>query len=214
MMLTVTNNLATHLIIPGGLVTGKSLILRPKGTPKGTVQVEATTGPLRDAERNGLVAIQGPDAGEPPGNGAGEQSVADPGPDPEEKEELLSQFLALVRDGKTQRETAQVEATTGPLSDAERNGLVTIQDSGGAKEPEDDSVREAPAAGRTGRTGRTGPKPKGKKKRLQQVRLQQILALAGEGKFQREIAQALGITRNVVQKALDKHRMSSAPDKE
>ena len=56
-MLTVTNLLETHLIIPGGLVTGKSLILRPKGTPKGTVQVEASTGPLRDAERNGHVTI-------------------------------------------------------------------------------------------------------------------------------------------------------------
>ena len=150
MMLTVTNNLATHLVIPRGLITGKSLILRPKGTPKGTVQVEASTGTLLDAERN---------------------------------------------------------------------GLVTIQDSGGAKEPEDDSVREAPAAGRTGRTGRTGPKPKGKKKRLEQVRLQQvrlpqILALAGEGKFQREIAQTLGITRSMVQKALDKHRKSSDRDKE
>jgi len=80
-MLTVTNNLATHLVIPGGMVTGKSLIL----TPKGTVQVEASTGPLRDAERN---------------------------------------------------------------------GHVTIHDSGGARAPEDDSVRKVPAAGRTGRTGR------------------------------------------------------------
>ena len=85
-MLTVTNNLATHLVIPGGLVTGKSLILTPKGTPKGTVQVEASTGPLRDAERN---------------------------------------------------------------------GHVVIHDSGGVREPEDDTVREVPAAGRTGRTGRT-----------------------------------------------------------
>jgi len=110
-MLTVMNNLTTHLVIPGATATGKALTLTPKGTPKGTLQVEASTGPLRDAERNGLVTIQEPGAGEPSGNGAGEQSVADPGPDPEEKEELLSQILALVREGKTQREIAQALGT-------------------------------------------------------------------------------------------------------
>ena len=124
-MLTVTNNLATHLIIPGGLVTGKSLILRPKGTPKGTVQVEASTGPLRDAERNGHVAIHG---------------------------------------------------------------------SGSAKEPEDDSVRETPAAGVTDRTDTENEE----KEELHR----QILALVDDGKTQEETAQALGTNRNVVQKAL------------
>ena len=132
-MLTVTNNLTTHLVIPRATGTGKALML----TPKGTVQVEASTGPLRDAERNGLVALH---------------------------------------------------------------------DSGGVREPKDDSVREAPVAGRT---GRTDPEPEDR-----DVLLPQILALVSDGKSQREVAQALGVNRNVVQRAVRQARKDRERNKE
>ena len=55
-MLTVQNNLASHLVIPGAGDTGGCLKLPPKGS----VQVEKVTGPLKDAERNELVVIHYP----------------------------------------------------------------------------------------------------------------------------------------------------------
>ena len=57
-MLTVQNNLASHLVIPGAGDTGKALKLPPSGS----VQVEKVTGPLKDAERNELVVIRYPKA--------------------------------------------------------------------------------------------------------------------------------------------------------
>jgi len=55
-MLTVQNNLASHLVIPGAGDKGGGLKLPPKGI----VQVEKVTGPLKDAERNELVVIHYP----------------------------------------------------------------------------------------------------------------------------------------------------------
>ena len=57
-MLTVVNNLAFHLVIPRVGNKGKALKLPPKGS----VQVEKVTGPLKDAERNGQVVIHYPKA--------------------------------------------------------------------------------------------------------------------------------------------------------
>ena len=55
-MLTVQNNLASHLVIPGAGDKGGALKL----SPKGSVQVEKVTGPLKDAERRELVVIHYP----------------------------------------------------------------------------------------------------------------------------------------------------------
>ena len=55
-MLTVQNNLASHLVIPGAGDYGRALKLPPNGS----AQVDKVTGPLRDAERNGLVVIHYP----------------------------------------------------------------------------------------------------------------------------------------------------------
>jgi hypothetical protein len=63
-MLTVQNNLAFHLVIPKAGDKGKSLKLLPKGS----VQVEKVTGPLKDAERNELVVIHYPQAEAKPKN--------------------------------------------------------------------------------------------------------------------------------------------------
>jgi len=55
-MLTVQNNLASHLVIPGAGDKGGALKLLPMGS----VQVQKVTGPLKDAERNDLVVIHYP----------------------------------------------------------------------------------------------------------------------------------------------------------
>jgi len=55
-MLTVQNNLASHLVIPGAGAKGGGLKLPPKGS----VKVEKVTAPLKDAERNDLVVIHYP----------------------------------------------------------------------------------------------------------------------------------------------------------
>ena len=55
-MLTVQNNLASHLVIPGAGDKGGGLKLPPKGS----VKVEKVTAPLKDAERNDLVVIHYP----------------------------------------------------------------------------------------------------------------------------------------------------------
>ena len=55
-MLTIVNNLAFHLVIPGAGDKGRALKLPPNGS----VQVEKVTGPLKDAERNELVVIHYP----------------------------------------------------------------------------------------------------------------------------------------------------------
>ena len=55
-MLTVQNNLASHLVIPGAGPKGGALKLPPKGS----VQVEKVTGSLKDAERTDLVVIHYP----------------------------------------------------------------------------------------------------------------------------------------------------------
>jgi len=57
-MLTVQNNLASHLVIPRAGDKGETLKL----SPKGSVQVQKITGPLKDAERNDLVVIHYPKA--------------------------------------------------------------------------------------------------------------------------------------------------------
>ena len=55
-MLTIVNNLAFHLVIPGAGDKGRALKLPPNGS----VQVEKVNGPLKDAERNELVLIRYP----------------------------------------------------------------------------------------------------------------------------------------------------------
>jgi hypothetical protein len=130
-MLTVRNNLASHLVIPRGTGTGEALKL----TPKGTAEVETLTAPLRDAERNGLVTLgevkPGAPAAEPPTeevdatpdaapepedgdirpDAAPEpertDAIPDTGPEPETGEELLVRILALVAEGKSQRDIAR-----------------------------------------------------------------------------------------------------------
>jgi len=117
-MLTVRNNLASHLVIPRGTGTGEALKL----TPKGTAEVETLTAPLRDAERNGLVTLgegttapppaepepesgdASSDTGPEPENG---EAAAEPGAEPEAGEELLARILALVAEGKSQRDVAR-----------------------------------------------------------------------------------------------------------
>jgi len=61
-MLTIVNNLAFHLVIPGAGDKGGALKLPPKGS----VKVEKVTGPLKDAERNELVVIHYPKAEKQP----------------------------------------------------------------------------------------------------------------------------------------------------
>jgi hypothetical protein len=152
-MPTVTNNLTTHLVIPGATAAGKSLILKPKGTAR----VEVLTAPLRDAERDGHVAIS--DSG-----------------------------VVVPEAGDDDGRNADTSQTSG-LNSIEPQGVVSP------------AVSKAPAA-----------RKKGAKRR--QKRDRQILALAGEGKTQIDIAKALGTTRNVVQKALDKHRQNGAGNEE
>jgi hypothetical protein len=57
-MLTVTNNLPSHLVIPKGTDSGTALKLGPRASAK----VEKLNGPVKDAERSGLVVIQYPQA--------------------------------------------------------------------------------------------------------------------------------------------------------
>lgn len=56
-MLTVTNNLPTHLVIPHGVAEGVSL----KVAPKGQVQVERVTAALKDAEKRGHLTVLYPE---------------------------------------------------------------------------------------------------------------------------------------------------------
>jgi len=56
-MLTVTNNLPTHLVVPGGAGEGAALQVPPRGR----VQVERVTAAIKDAERRGLLSIGYPD---------------------------------------------------------------------------------------------------------------------------------------------------------
>jgi len=57
-MLTIVNNLDSHLVVPHGAGTNAPLKLKPRGK----AAVEKVTGPLKDAERHGLVVIQYPEA--------------------------------------------------------------------------------------------------------------------------------------------------------
>jgi hypothetical protein len=109
-MLTVRNNLASHLVIPRGTGTGGALKL----TPQGTAQVETLTAPLRDAERNGLVTMgelqPEPPAAEPapePEEPENTAPTADASPEPEDGDELLARMVALTAEGKSQREIAR-----------------------------------------------------------------------------------------------------------
>ena len=52
-MLTITNNLQTHLVVPHGVAEGISL----KVPPKGQVQVERVTAALKDAEKRGHLTV-------------------------------------------------------------------------------------------------------------------------------------------------------------
>jgi len=111
-MLTVRNNLASHLVIPRGNGTGGALKL----TPKGTAQVETLTAPLRDAERNGLVTLgklqpepptvdPEPPAAEP--EAPETAPTTDASPEPEDGDELLARMVALASEGKSQRDIAR-----------------------------------------------------------------------------------------------------------
>ncbi len=57
-MLTVSNRLATNLLIPEGLAEKGALTLPPNGEAK----VEKVTANLKDAEKRGLLAIAYPPA--------------------------------------------------------------------------------------------------------------------------------------------------------
>jgi hypothetical protein len=79
-MLTITNNLPTHLVIPSGAGEGETL----KVPPRGKVQVERVTAPLKDAERRGLLTVGYPDAGgngDRPGKGPGKKKGAPAAPE-------------------------------------------------------------------------------------------------------------------------------------
>lgn len=55
-MLTISNQLATNLVIPDGLADKGALTLPPNGETK----VEKVTASLKDAEKRGLLAIAYP----------------------------------------------------------------------------------------------------------------------------------------------------------
>jgi hypothetical protein len=57
-MLTITNNLPTHLVVPGG--AGEKLTL--KIAPGGEAKVEKITSSVKDAETKGIVSIGYPPA--------------------------------------------------------------------------------------------------------------------------------------------------------
>lgn len=77
-MLTITNNLPTHLVIPGGAGEGATL----KVPPRGKVQVERVTAALKDAERRGLLAVGYPEAGsEKSAKGPGKKKGTPPAPE-------------------------------------------------------------------------------------------------------------------------------------
>jgi len=61
-MMTVTNNLATHLVVPNGAGEKQPLKLQPKGEAK----IEKISATLKDAETKGLVSIGYPAAGAEP----------------------------------------------------------------------------------------------------------------------------------------------------
>ena len=69
-MLTITNKLDTCLVIPEGLSKKGALFLDPKGKAK----VEKINDPLKEAERNGLVAIRYPAGKKPDGRSTGPKS--------------------------------------------------------------------------------------------------------------------------------------------
>jgi hypothetical protein len=52
-MMTVTNKLATHLVVPDGAGEKQPLKLAPKGEAK----IEKISASLKDAETRGLIAI-------------------------------------------------------------------------------------------------------------------------------------------------------------
>jgi hypothetical protein len=101
-MLTITNGTPTHLVLPGASGDGTAMKLPPGGT----VQVERLTAVLTDAEKHGLVVIHRPGAVEAP---VVQEADELPGVNPEtdgadqERDRLI---LALLDEGKTQREVA------------------------------------------------------------------------------------------------------------
>jgi hypothetical protein len=60
-MLTISNNLPTHLVVPNGL--GEKLPL--KIGPKGAAKVEKLNSALKDAEAGGLLSIDYPPVEKP-----------------------------------------------------------------------------------------------------------------------------------------------------
>jgi len=60
-MLTITNNLPTHLVVPGG--AGEKLALRIP--PMGEAKVEKITSTVKDAETKGLLSIGYPPVEKP-----------------------------------------------------------------------------------------------------------------------------------------------------
>lgn len=66
-MLTITNRLTTHLVIPNGVGADVALKLGPKGRGK----VEKVTASLKEAENAGLVTIRYP--GGKPSKGRGSE---------------------------------------------------------------------------------------------------------------------------------------------
>ncbi len=81
-MLTVSNRLATNLIIPEGLAEKGSLTLPPNGEAK----VETLTASLKDAEKRGLLAIAYPTARKNDQSKASPKSAGNTGTSPLSKE--------------------------------------------------------------------------------------------------------------------------------
>ena len=56
-MLTITNNLPTHIVVPNGAGDGVAL----KVPPRGQVRVERVTATLKEAERKGVLIVGYPE---------------------------------------------------------------------------------------------------------------------------------------------------------
>ena len=106
-MLSVTNNLATHLVIPGGLAPAGTLKLKPHKT----VMVDEAPESLRAAESNGLVTIRSQKASPPPVSDKPEAPRADDLPIEVPKAidevELVRQIMECIGQGMTQKATGR-----------------------------------------------------------------------------------------------------------
>lgn len=110
-MPTVTNQLNTHIFIPDE--AGKRGGFRLP--PRGTITVPALTGPLKNAEKNGLVSFDGAEQKKRPApvrSTAAKRAArkVEPAPEPpapeppsDTEEDLTTRIMAMVQEGKSQR---------------------------------------------------------------------------------------------------------------